>query len=127
MEESNFGTFSTGKFSDLHSLSNIRKNNINRLILAHININSIRKKLDQLVDGIKGKVDVLMISETKTDNSFPAMQLLIEKNCVFRLDRNEYGDGILVYVREDIPSKLIPMKNRSIESFFIEQDLRTKK
>ena len=127
LEESDFGTFSTGKFSDLHSLSNIRKNNINRLILAHININSIRKKLDQLVDGIKGKVDVLMISETKTDNSFPAMQLLIEKICVFRLDRNEYGDGILVYVREDIPSKLIPMKNRSIESFFIEQDLRTKK
>ena len=83
-----------GKSLDLHSLSNIRKNNINRLILAHININSKRKKFDQLVDGVKGKVDVLMISETKIDNSFPTMQLLIEKYCVFRLDRNEYEGGI---------------------------------
>ena len=95
MEESDFGTSSVGKSVDLHSLSNIRKNNIN-LILAHININSIRNKFDQLVDYVKEKFDVLMISETKIDDSFPTMPFHIEGYCVFRLDRNEYGGGILV-------------------------------
>ena len=126
-EESDFGTSSVGKSLDLHGLSNIHKNNIKRLILTNININSIRNKFDQLVDGVKGKVDVLMISETKIDNSFPTMQFHIEGYCAFRLDRNKYGGGVLVYVREDIPSKLIPMKNCSIEAFFIELNSRRKK
>ena len=51
-----------------------------------------------------------MILETKIDNSFPTMQFHIEGYCIYRLDRNEYGGGILVYVREDIPSKFIPSK-----------------
>ena len=37
------------------------------------------------------------------------------------------GGGILPYVRDDIPSKFIPMKNCTIESFFIELNLRKKK
>ena len=55
-----------------------------------------------------------MISETKVDNSFPTMQFHIERYCMYRLDRNEYGGGILVYEREDIPSKFILMQSSSI-------------
>ena len=108
-------------------LSNLRQRNLNRLLLAHININSIRNKFDQLVSSIKNNIDILMISETKIDNSFPTMQFHIEGYCIYRLDRNEYGGGILVYVREDIPSRFIPMPSSSIESFFIELNLRCKK
>ena len=68
-----------------------------------------------------------MISDTKTDDSFPTMQFHIEGYCIFRLNRNEYGGGIWVYVREDILSKLIPMKNCSIEASFTELNLRRKK
>ena len=39
--------------------------NVNRIIIAQININSIRDRSDALVSGIKGNVDILMISETK--------------------------------------------------------------
>ena len=62
--------------------------------------------------GIKGNTDVLMISETKLDDSFPSMQFLTEDyGPPYRLDRNSHGGGILVYVLEDIPCKPIPMKN----------------
>ena len=108
-------------------LNNLRRRSIGHLILAHININSIRYKFDQLVYGVKGKVDVLMITETKLDDSFPTMQFNIEGYHTFRLDRNEYGGGILLYVRDDIPSKFIPIKNSTIEGFFIELNLRKKK
>ena len=108
-------------------LNNLRRKNKGRLILAHININSIRCKFDQLVYVVKGKVDVLMITETKLDDSFLTMQFNIEGFFIFRLDQNEYGAGILLYVRDDIPSKFIPMKNSTIEGFFIELNLRKKK
>ena len=76
---------------------------------TYININSIRNKFNQLVSSIKNNIDTLMISETKIDNSFATMQFHIEGYCIYRLDRNEYGGCILVYVREDFPSKFIPM------------------
>ena len=92
-----------------------------------MNINSIRNKFDPLAKGIKGKVDVLMISETKIDETFPSRQFYTEGfTPPYRLDRNCHGGGILVYVREDIPSKLIEM-NSSVESISIELNSRKKK
>ena len=101
---------------------------MNRLILAHLNTNSIRNKCDQLENGVKGNIDVLMISEIKLGNSFLSMQFLIERyRPPYRLDRNSHGGGILVYVREDILRKLIPMKNCTIEGLSLELNLRSKK
>ena len=85
----------------------MRQENLNHVLLAHININSVRNNFDHLVSSIKNNIDILMISETKLDNSFPTMQLYIEGYYIYRLDRYEYGGGILLHVREDVPSKLI--------------------
>ena len=38
----------------------------------------------------------------------------------FRRDRNEFGGGIMVFVRENIPSKVISRETFSIEGMFIE-------
>ena len=41
--------------------------NVNRVIITHLNINSIRNKLFRLLnEGLRDNVDVIMISETKT-------------------------------------------------------------
>ena len=61
-----------------------------------------------------------MISEIKFDESFPSMQFCIDGYNIFRSDRNAKGGSIIVYVRDDIPCKLIPMRNSTIEGFFIE-------
>ena len=45
------------------TLNAIRKNNLNRLILTHTNINSIRNKFNMLASQVKGNADVVMISE----------------------------------------------------------------
>ena len=84
-------------------------------------------KFDHLIAITKGNVDVSMISETKLDESFPSMQFNIYGYNIFRSDRNAIGGGILMYVRDDIPCKLIPMGNSTIEGFFIELKLRKKK
>ena len=69
-----------------------------------------------------------MISETKIDDSFPLTQFLIEGllTTQYRLDRNESGGGILVYIRKDIRSKLIPTDFSNREGFFLELNVRKK-
>ena len=52
-------------------LQSLRVNNVDKIVLGHININSIRNIFDVLVDLIRGKIDILLIAETKIDNSFP--------------------------------------------------------
>ena len=68
-----------------------------------------------------------MLSETKIDDSFPKGQFLIKGfDDPFRIDRNVNGGGILFYVREDIPAKLLSVETLSTESFYVEINLRKK-
>ena len=55
-------------------------------------------------------LNVLMITETKLDDSFPEQQFHIEGfNIPFRLDRNRYGGGLLLYVRNYINAALLKL------------------
>ena len=109
-------------------IKNIRIKNLNRIVLAHLNINSLRNKLDLLADQIRGNVDVLAISETKLDYSFPAGKIKIPGYAtLIRLDRNQNGGGILVFVRADTPVKFLSSEEKPIEDFFFELNFRKKK
>ena len=55
-------------------LGSLRRSNVNRIILAHLNINSIPNKFSLLAEGVSGNVDIIMISQTKVDETFPARQ-----------------------------------------------------
>ena len=89
-------------------LKSLPFNNINHVIIGQININSIRSKFVDLVKKVRGNIDILTISETKLDVSFPTIQFYLNGyTSPYWLDRNGKGGDILVYVREDIPPKLI--------------------
>ena len=89
-------------------LKDIRITNLNRIVISHININSIRNKFELLAEAVMGNVDILMVTETKIDESFPASQFITPGFTLpYRFDRTKDGGGILVYIREDIPSKLL--------------------
>ena len=42
----------------------------------------------------------------------------------FRLDRDNIGGGIMLFVREDIPCKLLSVENHPKEGFYIGINLR---
>ena len=108
-------------------LGSLRRKHLKKLIIEHPNINSLRNKFEFLVDQIKGKVDVLIVSETKLNESFPQGQLKISGfSWPFRLHRNSNGGGIMLFVREDIPAKLIFTEVSPIEGFHVEIYLRKK-
>ena len=69
-------------------LHNLRLKNSNRLFCAPLNINSLRNKFDLLANNVKGKIDILIISETKFDLSFPKEQFHFHGiSEPYRLDR----------------------------------------
>ena len=111
-------------------LENLRGKNKNRPIISQLNINSIRNKFGFLSSQITKYVDILLLlSETKLDDSFPTAQFLRNGFCKpYRLDRSPNGGGILLYVRDDIPPRLLTdysIKD-NLELFFVEVNIRKK-
>ena len=110
-------------------LFNIRKKHSNKIIMAHISINSLRNKFDTLTKSVTEYIDILMTSETKLDNTFPfALYHLKNFSNPYRLERNCHGGGILVYLRDNIPSNLVKLDQNfdNFEGFFIELELSKK-
>ena len=60
------------------ALNVIRKNNLNRLVFVRINIYSVRNKFDMPASYVEGNADVVMISETKLDDTFSVHQFVFE-------------------------------------------------
>ena len=45
----------------------------------------------------------------------------------FRVDRNDKGGGIILYIREDIRSQLVSTESSQLEGFFVKINLQNKK
>ena len=110
--------------------SYLRIKNKGNLVIGNININSISSKFDQLKLLVEGNIDILVVTESIIDESFPTNQFLIDGFAkTYRLDRNQEGNGIFIYIREVIPCK--PLKLNSmpsdIEGIFLELNLINKK
>ena len=54
------------------SLKELRQKNLNRPIIAQLNINSIRNEFQFLKKDVCANLDILRISETKLDDLFPS-------------------------------------------------------
>ena len=94
--------------------------------IGHININCLRNKFELLTEMVRDKVDLLKICQTKLDSSFPNAQFYMKSySKPYRLDRNSKEGGIILYVREDISSKLInsSFTNHDQEYFLVELNL----
>ena len=108
-------------------LKDIRVTNLNRIIIGHLNVNSFAEKIDSLKVIIPGNIDVMVIGESKLDDSYPNSQFLIDGfSEPFRLDRNVNGGGLLIYIRDDIPCKQLFDHSfpDDIESMFVELNFR---
>ena len=98
-----------------------------RLIVASININSIANKFDSLEEIVKENVDILIILETKIDSTFPRNQFRLNGfSEPFRKDRNINGGGVLIFVRNTIPSRELTAYKvpEKLEGIFLEINLR---
>ena len=99
-------------------------------MIGGLNINALENKFEPLVSLVNGKRDVLRISETKIDATFPKEQFSIAGYPMhFRNDRNSHGGGLMLYLRDDIPCKQLKIRESPapIEAMFIETIIRKSK
>ena len=95
---------------------------------GQIYINSIRSKFDYLLKGVRGNIDILMISEAKIEASFPATQFLINGyTSPCRLNRKGRGGGILSLCLREHTVITNYSQSSKYRRFFLETNLRKKK
>ena len=112
------------------TLGQFRSKNLSRPIIGHININFLESKFEALNSLIKDTLDIFVVTETKIDESYLTSQFKIEGfGSHYRLVRNKPGGGVMVYIREHLPCKLLPFhkKPKDIEAILFELTLRNKK
>ena len=118
------------EFNDANiGLKVMKENSPNKTIVGHLNINSLRNKFEALEFIINRNLDIILLSETKLDDLFPSAQFMLKNFGIpYRFDRNSNGGGLLLSVREDIPSKFLKVKSDcNIESICVEVNLRNRK
>ncbi len=99
----------------------LRKKHPGNFTIAHININSLQYKHDELKILLENNlVDCLFIAETKLNDSHVSTKFEIENYQLFRKDNpHDNGGGIVCYIRSDIPAReeifdTYPCENLSI-------------
>ena len=106
-------------------LKNIKTKNVNRLVIGQLNINSIKGKFDLLKEVVKDYVDILIITESKLDESFPRSQFYIDGySTPYRKDLSAVSGGVIVFVREDLVCKEVNDISINGEGIFLELNLR---
>ena len=98
---------SEGENIDVYDqLRKLKKENKNRPILCYLNVNSIRYKFDDLKEILTDKlVDMLIVAETKIDDSFNINLFKAEGYKTERRDRTAHGGGLMTFVCSDLPFK----------------------
>ena len=106
-------------------LRKLKLDNRNKIMIGHLNINSIRQKFVSLNEIINDNIAIMLVSETKLDGTFPAGQFSMNRYHIpFREDRNE-GGGLILFIRDHIPCRRINVNfNPNTEVIFIEINLK---
>ena len=73
------------------------------LVIANLNTNSLIKHIDEIrIFLAQHDIDILAINESKLDNSIPDNEIRIAGYTVCRKDRNRFGVGVVMYIRDNI-------------------------
>ena len=107
------------EYKNSKELTTALKQNNEKLVIGQLNVNSIRNKFHEIKELIKENFNIFLVSETKIDESFPCDMFRIDGFSSYRLDRDRFGGGLLLYVDENLPSKIIKQENL-YEGLFVE-------
>ena len=94
--------------NSLSEISELRLCNVNRVLIGKLNINFMRNKLNQLRDTVLKYNHILILTETKLNETFLISQFLVyDFSKPYRFGRNKHGGGVMVYIWDTILSKIL--------------------
>ena len=90
-----------GENSISDNLRKLRMQNPKKVVMGHLNINSLPNKSEGIMDIVAENIDVFLISETKIDYSFPEAQFKYNGyGLPHRRDRALGGGGLILFVND---------------------------
>ena len=121
--QSKIRSINSAPLNSLSEILQMRLRSVNRVLIGNLNINSIRNKFDQLKDTVLKYIGMLILTETKLDETFQISQFLMDgffKSNKF--EKNKHGGEVMVYIRDTIPSKILEKHScpNDIECLFME-------
>lgn len=108
----------TSVFDEIKS---VRKNDINKFMVSHLNINSLKSKFVEIHELLNDKiVDLFFVSETKLDSTFRDNIFDVHGYKMERRDRDVHGGGIDSFIRSDIPGRRTDLETINFENIVYE-------
>ena len=96
--------------------------------MSHLNINSLGNKFESIKPIISPNFDIVLVSETKLDEPFQNNQFSISSYRMFRKDRNCFGGGLCIHVKENIAFKQLNSHlDKETEVIYLEINVRLRK
>ena len=84
----------------------MRNSNPHNIIIGHLNVNSVKNKIDSIKTYFQNYLDLLVLAETKLDQTHPTAEIFIKGyRKPFRKDKSKHSGGLLLYLSEEIPSR----------------------
>lgn len=93
------------------------------LHIVHLNIHFIYPKLDEikLIMSDQNNIDLFCICETFLDTTVSDQELVIDGYAVFRKDRNTFGGGLLIYVKDYLScTHRVDLEHSNLEAIWLE-------
>ena len=100
---------------------------LKKIIVGHLSVNSLRNKFELPKPFIYKAFDIILVSETKIDSSFPHNQFRSTGYRMFRHDTDRFGGSLCMYVNRDFPVKQINSHKDDSKTLFLEINLKLKK
>ena len=133
LNDHSYGFYNCGEYKatskrfliNIKTIKDNRHKSLGKIVIGHLNINSIRQKIDSLIEITATIIDILIISETKLESEFSKGEFLIKGfSEPYILVCNSKEGGIMLFIREGIASKLLPIEKNSIEASYVEDNQR---
>ena len=93
--------------------------------MGYLSINSLRSKFESIKPIISPNFDIFLVLETKLDESFPNNQFSLSGYRMLRQDRNCFGGGLCIYVKENITFKQLNLHlDKETKAIYLEINMR---
>ena len=104
----------------LFQIKKLSIRNPNKIIIENLNINLLLNTFEQSKDIVMQYNDILALTETKLDATFTKAQFLLNGfSEPYRLDRSRNGGAVMIYIHENVPSKLLAIHVFPLEDLFV--------
>ena len=104
----------------LFQIKKLSIRNPNKIIIENLNINLLLNTFEQSKDIVMQYIDILALTETKLDATFTKAQFLLNGfSEPYRLDRSRNRGAVMIYIHENVPSKLLAIHVFPLEDLFV--------